>query len=589
MNRYLLYIGFLGLLHLYVPAQSNTIRSAEELEMVQLEKALENDDEKAQAESYYRLGNRYAKSLEYSKAEEFYQKSLKLYTKLKNKSKISEVSRKLAQVQEKLNKTELAIDNFNNAYSNTVSPQEQTLNRNDANRLQSSDFEDQAQNISYNIKINETQQAKEELLNNYTQMAEVQRNQNQIENAKINLDQAYALAKITAPRMAAKINSDKAEILKEENKIEEAIAVKKSILKEDFVQKDSQIENEQLQELASLYEANNEFEEALTTLEMAYEKALEKGHTLQAQAALQKMDSAYRRQKKYGVVDQHYRDFVQKLPGLIEKDSALVSEQVLNESQEKIKLLENEKSLNASLVQKKNTLNYTLMGGVLLLIGFLAYALFSFRKLQLQNKRIALQSLKKDMNPHFIFNSLNSINQYISTNDERSANRYLTRFASLMRTTLDHSSEDFIPLELEIDWLENYLSLEHQRFQDRFEYKIQVDESLLNQEMEVPVMGIQPFIENAIWHGLRYRESAGELNISFQKEGDDLVISIQDNGIGMEESKKRKTHFQKAQQGIGISNTLERFKYLKEVYGKEITVEFQARNPGVEVKIKMLG
>ncbi len=118
------------------------------------------------------------------------------------------------------------------------------------------------------------------------------------------------------------------------------------------------------------------------------------------------------------------------------------------------------------------------------------------------------------MNPHFIFNTLNSVNNFISKNDERSANRYISDFSKLMRKVLELAQEDLISLEQEIEMLSLYLKLEHLRFKDKFEYKINVEELMDTSDILIPPMLVQPFIENAIWHGLRYKESNGKLFVN---------------------------------------------------------------------------
>ena len=166
---------------------------------------------------------------------------------------------------------------------------------------------------------------------------------------------------------------------------------------------------------------------------------------------------------------------------------------------------------------------------------------------------LALKSLRSQMNPHFIFNALNSVNSFIAKNDERSANRYLSDFSMLMRAVLENSEEDFIPLSKELELLELYVKLEHSRFSEKFDYHIQVDEQLNREAFLIPPMLLQPFVENAIWHGLRYKENKGSLEITFnQMDADHLQISITDDGIGRKQSAELKTRHQKNQNSKGL-------------------------------------
>ena len=193
------------------------------------------------------------------------------------------------------------------------------------------------------------------------------------------------------------------------------------------------------------------------------------------------------------------------------------------------------------------------------------------------------------MNPHFIFNSLNSINQFIANNNELEANQYLTKFSTLMRRVMENSKEDFVLFSKEIELLQNYLELEKSRFPDKFDFHIKIDDSLFaDEQLYIPGMLIQPHLENAIWHGLRYMEDKGFLQLSFNKTPNGIEIIIEDNGIGIAESKKAKTENQKKRSGRGIANTLERIKILNELYHQKIACEVVDKPaPGKGVKVKI--
>jgi len=187
------------------------------------------------------------------------------------------------------------------------------------------------------------------------------------------------------------------------------------------------------------------------------------------------------------------------------------------------------------------------------------------------------------MNPHFIFNALNSVNTFIATSDERTANKYLTDFSLLMRAVLENSEEDFIPLEKEIELLQLYVHLEHFRFQDKFEYEIHVDPDINVKEYVIPPMLLQPYVENAVWHGLRYKESKGNLSIAFLNKGSDAIeIVISDDGIGRKKSKELKTNHQKRQESKGMSNIKKRITILNEMYKDKVDVTITDLNENEE-------
>jgi sensor histidine kinase YesM len=134
--------------------------------------------------------------------------------------------------------------------------------------------------------------------------------------------------------------------------------------------------------------------------------------------------------------------------------------------------------------------------------------------------------------------------------------------------------------------------LEHARFKDQFEYTFIVDQELENSDYELPPMMVQPFIENSIWHGLRYRSGKGALEVNFKKVGENIEITISDNGIGMTKSKELKTQHQKKQNSLGMKNIHTRLALMNEIYNAGMTVEISetfagAENPGATVKIRI--
>jgi hypothetical protein len=152
------------------------------------------------------------------------------------------------------------------------------------------------------------------------------------------------------------------------------------------------------------------------------------------------------------------------------------------------------------------------------------------------NQMLLVKSLRTQMNPHFIFNALNSVNNFIAKNDEKAANKFLSEFSRLMRKVLDYSQRDFISFEEEVELNELYLKLEHFRFRDKFEYQFEKNTDLNTYDLEVPPMLIQPFIENAVWHGLRYKEGKGHLKISINDAENVLLVKMQDEGRGRKTS-----------------------------------------------------
>jgi len=203
-----------------------------------------------------------------------------------------------------------------------------------------------------------------------------------------------------------------------------------------------------------------------------------------------------------------------------------------------------------------------------LVIGSILYYFYHQRIVRIQkekereqlsnrSKMLALeqQTLNASMNRHFIFNALNSIQYYINSNDRYNANTYLTSFAKLVRKNLDSSGVNSVSLSDELERLELYLKLELMRFQGKFEYTINVEPSISTETVKVPAMLLQPFVENSIWHGILPSKKDGDLKISITSENGGMLISIEDNGIGIEASRRAKSGKTHISKGMAITNS----------------------------------
>jgi len=155
----------------------------------------------------------------------------------------------------------------------------------------------------------------------------------------------------------------------------------------------------------------------------------------------------------------------------------------------------------------------------------------------LQQEKLKQKLLKSQMNPHFIFNALGSIQSYMYRNDAKKAARYMGNFAALTRSILKNSGAEQITLEEEITTLENYLHLERMRMNKAFEFKILTDDELETEFIEIPPMMIQPFVENAIKHGIKEKEDAGLITLRFTDEQSRLKVEVMDNGVGINQTK----------------------------------------------------
>ncbi len=185
-----------------------------------------------------------------------------------------------------------------------------------------------------------------------------------------------------------------------------------------------------------------------------------------------------------------------------------------------------------------------------------------------KNSELKQRLLRIQMNPHFIFNSLIAIQSFIYKSEPKEAGKYLSSFAKLVRLILENSTQEYIPLSIEINWLENYLQLQLLRFENKFSYKIEMDENIDTQSILIPPMLTQPFIENALEHGFNNVDYKGELVIAFKINHNQLLIEVKDNGIGFDASEQKdKTH-----KSLALNITKERLLFLNK--GKNAKIIF---------------
>lgn len=255
--------------------------------------------------------------------------------------------------------------------------------------------------------------------------------------------------------------------------------------------------------------------------------------------------------------------------------------------EQKIELLKKEKQIQTITLQRESILKkFMIFGFVILLI--LAAIVFrniilkrrneklKSERLQQQLKQkvseLEMQALRAQMNPHFIFNSLNSINRFILQNNKAQASEYLTKFSRLVRLILQNSQAALIPLESELESLQLYLELEAVRFDHHFQFRISVADDIETDIIKVPPLIIQPYAENAIWHGLMHKEEKGHLEIELFKQNEILCCRITDDGIGRKKASELKSKSAATHKSIGMKITADRIAILQNLNGSESPV-----------------
>lgn len=392
-------------------------------------------------------------------------------------------------------------------------------------------------------------------------------------------------------------------IYKEQDKKEEELALREKIAVSKTAANKPLQATKQRQAIGKVLIEQGRTSEAIEQLKQAAVLADSTGSAEQRAKAYLALAEAYNQSDMRSLALSAYQSHSEALQNFIEEQESKTSiRESLLRKQQGIEALTKDLALDESSYLLEETTselqNQQLRSQRLLIYGLSALlvlvmvgAYFIYRKAQ-QTKRVgqllALKSLRSQMNPHFIFNALNSVNQFVALNDERAANKFLADFSKLMRMVLDNSQKEFITMREEREMIALYLKLEHYRFRDQFEYTFEIDPSLDLDEIEIPPMLIQPYIENAIWHGLRYKEEKGHLSVNVYQNGEVVKISIEDDGIGRFASKQLKTDNQKKKNSVGLKNTLERVSIINQVYKTNYAIsisDLNADRSGTKVEI----
>jgi LytS/YehU family sensor histidine kinase len=232
-------------------------------------------------------------------------------------------------------------------------------------------------------------------------------------------------------------------------------------------------------------------------------------------------------------------------------------------TQNKIAMLEKENEVHSLRIQQSRILLIG-MGGFVIIIVLMALLFIRQNKIKAEHKTVVLEQklLRLQMNPHFIFNALSNILNLINRNNNPVASKYLTRFSKLLRNTLEGSRKDTIRLDDEIKGLENYLELQKLRFGEKFDFLIYVDEAIDTESTVIPPLLVQPFIENAIEHGIKHKKTKGHVFLRFLAKENQVVCEVEDDGVGREKAWELEYAKHKDHQSLATTIIKERIQNL---------------------------
>jgi signal transduction histidine kinase len=252
----------------------------------------------------------------------------------------------------------------------------------------------------------------------------------------------------------------------------------------------------------------------------------------------------------------------------------LMTEAEAEKTDQKIRTLAQENELNQLRAARARFISAGIAAVVAILSLFLLL-FFQRKRLKAEQKSVLMEQrlLRAQMNPHFLFNSLASIQNYIINEETDKASIYLSRFSQLVRNILDNSQEEYVPLEDEIGTVRNYLELQQVRYAGKFDFNIEVDERIDEENALIPPMLAQPFIENAIEHGVRHRETKGRIDIRFRLDDGMIRFEVEDNGVGREMAREIESRQGGRHRSMATSVTRDRLMAINRKLRKKIRME----------------
>lgn len=346
--------------------------------------------------------------------------------------------------------------------------------------------------------------------------------------------------------------------------------------------------------LGEFYFEQNNLEKALENTQKARDLALEINTLEMTVLSENLLSKIYEKKGDLNKSLEHFRAFSVAKDSLTNYENIRKSVQSeMNFEFEKRETLHKKEQEQKEILLQEQSKRHTLQlifGGLFLLLcvglGFLFYNRNQLKKTLTLQKNLAeyeQKALHLQMNPHFVFNCLGSISSFIVQNGNDSAIKYLAKFSKLMRLTLEYSKESLIPVDKEIEGLQNYLELEQLRFNKAFDFSITKDKNI-EDDMALPPLLIQPFVENAIIHGLIPKKEFGLVSIDFSLTEKHLVCTITDNGIGFSKSKEIKENSVQVHKSMALDIIKKRLEMMGDSTSKSTTFTIEETKENEEIK-----
>ncbi len=406
-------------------------------------------------------------------------------------------------------------------------------------------------------------------------------------------DSAYAYwRRSIAIKEKADLNSNQTKLslasayLQRDN-IKMAKSVIQSIDTTSFPLNSLEVKNEYLLINARIFRLDNSFEEAYEYSEQALKLAERSGNLDYLSSSLLELSKLYEISGKSSLSLSAYKRFYAARDSLLNIDRIEAVEKLKARyesdiQREEIRELEQQAVLVKVESQRENAIWFAT---VVVLILLLIVILFWYQRRVAQQKTKALHTnlkfLQSQLNPHFVYNSLTSLQRFVIENKSEDATIYISKFSRLMRQFLEHSREDYISIHEEMNAIKNYLLLQKIRYKEKFDYSVKLDNSP-QREAYIPPMFAQPFVENAIEHGFKRSINNGEIEIVYEIKEDECIVTITDNGSGYQEKSRDNNH-----KSLATIITKERMDSLEKIYHKKITLDVTSSDSGTKVTLAL--
>lgn len=531
----------------YKLALDNFQKAQELFEKEQPSPKNQNEIDLGLAKAYGSIGIVLSEQSNYSKALHYYLKSVKIYEKLEDDLRCSKLYNNIGVIYKSEKLDFKALEFFIKA-----------------EKIQSK-LKDQ------NISITQTN-----IANIYLNQNNYDKAQQYYNSAKISLE------KYPNPRALGEwYNNQGLFYKKQKNNTEAILNWEKAI--ETFSEIDDKFgKSDTYFYLGELYYEANNLDKALLNINKSLQLGKEL-NVLELVMNCQKMLSdIYLKKGNTTLAFSCLQKYMETKDSLINEENIRKSVELsMNYEFDKKELVQKEENEKKELLLKEEAKNFKLKAGfigliLMLLFGiiFLIYNRNQLKKTLTLEKELAeyeQKALHLQMNPHFVFNCLGSISSFIVQNGTDSAIKYLAKFSKLMRLTLEYSKESLIPIDKEIESLQNYLELEQLRFNNNFDFTITKSKDI-EDDVALPPLLLQPFVENAIIHGVIPKKTNGIIKVDFQIDKDNLVCTIEDNGIGFEISKKAKENSVSVHKSMAINIIKKRLEMIASATNKKATI-----------------